>query len=136
MPLHYQDAILQTAYTEISANTTTSATGTPAPLMNLTMTTGANPVIVYFSASCGNSASNAWTEFRLVLDGSPVRGIAVFSVSSGNGNSGTLVYKTSVLPPGLHTFAIEWRVGSGSGTAYIYASSQGNASLYLEEVTV
>jgi len=137
MPVLYQEGIRQTAYTEITTSTTTTST-TYVDLLSLTITTGANSVIAHFSASNANSADTQWTEFQLVLDGTPLRGIAYESVSSGNGDSGSIVYKTSVLTAGSHTFTIQWHIGpfSGGNANLDPSSSIGHASFYLEEVTV
>lgn len=137
MPLLYQGGCLQTAFTEITVNTTTSATTYSGSLLSLTITTGANPVIAHFTASCGNSAATQWAEFRLLQDGTPLRGIAMFSTSSGNGNSGALVYKTDPLTEGSHTFVIQWRMGiTGNASINPVTLVVDHCSLYLEEVNV
>lgn len=139
MPLFYQDSILQTAFTEITVNTSTSATTYSGSLLSLSVTTGANSVILYLSVSCGNSAATQWTEFQLLQDGVAKRGIAVFSTSSGNGNSGELIYKTSPLTAGAHTFTVQWHIGTfagGTGTVNPATLVVDHATLYLEEVTV
>jgi hypothetical protein len=137
MPLIYQERLVQTAFTEISATTSTTST-TMVDLLTLTITTGANPVIAYCSMGSEQSATNGWVEVRLTIDGTVVgAGMAYHSVSSGNGNSGSFMYKSSPLTPGSHTFKIQYLAGAAvGGTVSITPSNTWNhATLYLEEVT-
>lgn len=138
MPLFYQDGIIQTDFIEVTVNTATTST-TFVNLLTRTITTGDNPVIVRFSASCGNTSATQWTEFRLVIDSVATTGFAIFSTSSGNGNSGALVHKTAALTPGAHTFNIDWHIGTfvgGNATINPTTVNTDHAVLILEEVTV
>lgn len=140
MPLYFADGVIQSAFTEISSNVSTTST-TYVNLMSLSINTSGNTwVIVQFSVSCADSAATQWTEFQLLLDGvTTSRGIAVFSTSSGNGNSGALVYRTGQLAAGSHTFAIQWHIGTfagGSGTISPTTVTTDHAILVLEEVSV
>lgn len=135
MPLLYQDSVVQTAFAEITGNTTTTATTYSGSLLSITVSTGANPVIVYFSAAPGNTSATIWVEFQLLLDGVAKRGCATFTTSSGNGNSGEIIYKTAALAAGSHTFTIQWKVGGGTGSINPTLGTD-HATLFLEEVTV
>lgn len=136
MPLLYPDSILQTAFTELTANATTTATGYSGSLLSVTITTGANPVIIHFSVSCQHSSSNQRNDFRLLVDGVARRGVSVFSPSNLNGNSGALVYKTTALSAGSHTVTIQWRVAAGTGQIPVTSTVVDHACLFVEEVTV
>lgn len=131
--------LVQTAFAELTSDTTTTSTSF-VDLLTITVTTGANPVILHFSVSANNNSGFFQHQqyFQLLVDGSATRGCSMRSVNSNHAASGGLVYKTSALTAGSHTFKIQWRTDSGLATAQIRPASQPNehASFILEEVTV
>jgi len=131
--------LVQTAFTELTSDTTTTSTSF-VDLLTITVTTGANAVILHFSVAANNSSIFAQHQqyFRLLVDGAATRGCSMRSVNTNHAASGGIVYKTSVLTAGSHTFKIQWRTNSALATAQIRPASEPteHASLILEEVTV
>jgi hypothetical protein len=136
VPLYDADRLIQTASTELTVDTSTTST-TYVDLMSVTITTGTNSVIIQFSSSCTTNVSGDWCEFQLLIDGVITRGLAIWTDTAGVADSGALVYKSSVLSAGSHTFNIQWHVGT-AGTAQIrpVTTVLEHATLYVEEVTV
>jgi hypothetical protein len=135
MPIMYQDCLIQVASTEITSDITTTST-TFIDLMTLTVTIGANPVILDFSVSCNNTGMFNQCDFQLLVDGGITRGITVYTSTSENASSGAILYKTSALTAGSHTFKIQWRVDAGTGQVRPVTTAVEHAILILEEVTV
>ncbi len=137
MPLVDPVKLVQTAFTELTSNTTTTS-GTFVNLLTLTITTGANAVIVHFSVSVNNSDIffQQQQQFQLLVDGVATRGCGVRTVNSNHALAGGLVYKTSVLSAGSHTFTIQWLTSGSTAQIRPASTSTEHASLILKEVTV
>jgi hypothetical protein len=136
MPLAYQIDIPQTAYTQITSDTTTGS-ATYVTLLTMSVTTGANPVIVEFvSAADCSSVGNQTINFRLSIDGSVIRGSAIRTEGSTDTYSTAIIYKSAALTAGSHTFLIEWSVSGGTGRIRPTTVPDDHASLAVHEVTV
>jgi hypothetical protein len=137
VPLVDPVKLVQTAFTELTSNTTTTS-GTFVDLLTLTITTGANAVLVHFSVSVNNNDlfAQQQQQFQLLVDGVATRGCSVRSINSNHANSGGLVYKTGVLTAGSHTFKIQWLTGGSTAQIRPVATATEHASLILKEVTV
>jgi len=137
MPLFYQESVVQTAFAEITTTTSTTSL-THVDLLTLTITTGANPLLIYVSMSSENSAANGWVEAQLIVSGVVSAGTAYHSTSSGFGNTGSIVWKTPPLTAGSQLIRLQWHVGALIGGSATITPSNGvnHATLYVQEVTV
>lgn len=134
MPLVEPPQIVQTQFTELTSDTTTTSASF-VDLLSLTFETDNNALISYFSVACDCSSSGQDLDFQLVIDGSAQRGIQIRIVNSGFGTGGRLVHKSALLARGSHTVKIQWR--RTGGTAQIRPATQvdEHASLLIREVT-
>lgn len=116
--------------------TTTSPTFTPFLTMTMNAT-GNRSFLINASFSSSNTSPTLETNsFAIFVDGSstPTLG-AASSVSSGQIQSGSIIYKTGVLAPGTYTISLEWM--TTGGTAQILAATEPSsyhASLSATEV--
>jgi hypothetical protein len=133
MPLFRQPQVIQTQYSALAVDTSTTSTSF-VDLMSLTLATDSNRTITYFSAAGNNATSATALRFQLLIDGVVTRGCNTRCVSSGNGGTVSLVYYSSVLTPGSHTFKIQWSVSAGTGTINASTGTSDNAVLLVEEV--
>jgi len=127
------ERLVQTAFTEVTSDTTTTST-TFVDLLSITITTGTNNLLIYVSHSFGNtSAFGAQVFVRLVLDGAAVRG-AADQASSTFASSGAIASKKAVTA-GSHTIKVQWRVGGSTGQCRPVAApdSEHCALLVIEE---
>jgi hypothetical protein len=127
----------QTLFTETAADTTTtSATFVTLLTQAITIVAG-NNVMVWFSAGCSNSNNNAQVNFRLTIDAVAVRGVGSVAASGAtNASSVSLVYLSSGLAAGVHTFAIQWLVSANTGRIRpVTVPSREHASLIIQEVS-
>jgi hypothetical protein len=125
--------IIQTAFTEITVDTTTTSTSF-TDLLSLTIVTDNNPVICHFSASADNTGVQD-VDFQLVIDGVAQRGCALRVIAAGFGTSAELVDKSAALSIGSHTIKIQWQVSGNTGQIRPATNIDEHASLLVEEVT-
>lgn len=133
--LHNTPQIIQTSSANVGADTTTTST-TFVDLLSLTMYINSNPVVIYFSVSGNNTTASTRVSFQLVIDGIATRGFSYICVSSGNGGSGAIVYKTQPLFYGNHTFKIQWLTSGGTAQVLAGSGASDNAYLVVDEVTI
>jgi len=139
MPVFQPPELLQTAFVEITSDTTTTS-GSYVDLLSLTITTdGGSMAEVHFTASVSNTALfGSSQQFQLVIDGSAVRGSHTRVLESVEASCAAITYRTGVLTAGSHTFKIQWLTDVFIFTARIRPVTTINehASLLVSEITV
>lgn len=127
--------LVQTAFAEITTDTTTTSTSF-VDLLTITLTTATNNLLIYVSHSFGNtSAFGAQVFVRLLLDGAAIRG-AGDQASSTFASSGAIITKEAVTA-GSHTIKVQWRVGSNTGQCRpVAAPDSEHCSLLVIEESV
>lgn len=125
---------IQTTFDEISVNTTTTST-TFVDLLTRVISTGANNVLIHFSA--GFSAADQETVFfRVTIDGVAQRGAAQ-TVRNGLRQGSVAIVLKRAVTAASHTIKIQWRVTAGTGSVQpVLSPDAEHASLLISEVTV
>jgi hypothetical protein len=104
--------------------------------MTESITTGANFLVVTFSAVTSNSSSNKVAYFAIFIDGVRVFEGGLDPVSANGAANITLVYRGAVTAA-AHTIDVKWSTSGGTEqirpVAALYKES---ASLLVEEVSV
>jgi hypothetical protein len=128
---------LQSVWNEISADTTTTST-TLVDLISVSITTGANQLLIWFSASLSMSVSGSGyrVRFSLQLDGAVIRGFIINPLGGSIPYCVPYVYKKTGITAAAHTVKIQWCV-VGSTTARIrpVTTILEHCSLMVAEVT-
>ncbi len=132
--------VLQTDFTEVAVNTTTTSVAFPgSTLLTTTITKklAASDLIVHFSAGTSNTNNGRQMFFRVVVDGVTQRGTAVDCPNSGIAQSASIVVKTSGVAAGSRIIAIQWYVSANTGQVRpVAAPDSEHASMLVEEVLV
>lgn len=127
--------LLQTLFTEIAVDTTTTSLTFVALLSQAVTTVAGSVVIVNFTCAGSNSANNRSEFFQLLIDGVATRGTGFgVSVAAGAPGSAALTYRATGLAAGAHTFAIQWRVSASTGQIRPVTVINEHASLLIQEV--
>jgi len=102
--------------TNASDLTTTSTSYVDITGMSITLTTGANRVLVGFSGIGYNDTTASLLDFTVDIDGSAADGIISFAQSVANYRSNvSFTYLSSVLTAASHTIKIQWKVSANTG---------------------
>lgn len=117
---------------------TTSVTFVDIPGMSVTFTPKSARVRASFTCACGKNGTGGTASFQVLLDGTPVTGVAGSNQGSGF-NQGVPACCEVVLPVtagSAHTIKVQWKIDSGGSANCDVVSSPGNvnASLWVEEV--
>lgn len=104
--------IQQTGFLEITSDTMTTST-TFIDLLSMSITTGANAVLIWFTCSFSMTAPLNFGHFRIVVDGTTKRAVAASIAASNDVVCAAIVYKDSVSSDS-HTITIQWKVDSGT----------------------
>lgn len=132
--------VLQTDFTEVTVNTTTTSASFPgSTLLTTTITKklAASDLIVHFSAGASNTNNGRQAFFRVVVDGVTQRGVGVDCTNSGIAQSASIVVRTSGVAAGSRVIAIQWYVSANTGQVRpVAAPDSEHASLLVEEVLV
>jgi len=132
-------AAIQRVYAEVSSDVTTTSTyPTYATLLTAAITTGPRVLQMFFT-TCFDSATTAplLGYFRILVDGSVVRGAACRTVATLQGCSLAILCRRAVTDSS-HTVTVEWAAQSG-GTCNIQASGYPyirHGALLIEEIEV
>ena len=130
--------LLQSAFVEVMANTTTVSVVFVAfdtITIALTKITAASALLIFFAVGASNSMNNQHVYFRVRVDGVVKRGIAVTSSGANGPESGAIILRVTGLASGAHTIDVQWRVDSGTGQCRPVAQPDSeSASLLVEEV--
>lgn len=118
--------------------TTTSTSFVDATGLTLTATTGADRVMVAFSATGAIGASAQAVVTTLLVDGTNVGGaggLTLLQSATGGQQIGFVgfTYVSDVLSAGSHTFKVQWRSTNSGTTATLYAGSGRPALLSVVE---
>jgi hypothetical protein len=128
---------LQSVWSEISVDTTTNST-TLVDLISASITTGANQLLIWFSASLSMSVSGLGyrTRYSLQLDGVALRGFMAHPVGGSVSYCVPYVYKKTGITAAAHTVKVQWCV-VGATTARIrpVTTILEHCSLMVAEVT-
>lgn len=125
-------SMLQTAYLELSVDTTTTG-ATFVDLLTVNLTTYGGVCLVTFTVGGGNATTNTNVRFQLTLDGVAQRGTK-FRQDTGAGSPGCLAYRAAPAA-GSHVFKIQWSVSAGTGRIRAATVNEEHASLMIEEIT-
>lgn len=113
-----------------NAITTTSTSFVDATGLTVTMTTSGGNVVVIFTAMASHSGgSTQHPFFDLVVDGASQGGTDGITAKSSTGTVGdnvSFVWVVTGLSSASHTFKIQWKVTSGTGTLLAEDSSAGS----------
>lgn len=136
MPLFVPQPLIQTAFTELTVDTTTTSV-TFVDLMSLTMNVGSNKISVHFTVGGSNNQGFGGNLFfRLVVDGVTIRGTAVRSTAANVSETGALVWRGAVVA-GSRIVKIQWMTDVGTARiAPVTVPNGEHASLYVQEITV
>jgi hypothetical protein len=129
--------VLQSAFGEVTVDTSTTSNVFVDLITVPITTTGA---ILFLASSFAASPTGAAVaaDFRLTLDGVPLRGAGLF-MNTGQPESGAIDYRATGLAPGAHTVKLQWRSNSallGVQIRPVTAPNTEHASLYVQEQTV
>lgn len=131
-PLAAQGRVVRTAG-DVSTTSTSFVDLTDA---SITLTTTARPVLIGLTGSCQNSIQGQNVMFDLDIDGTRqggTNGLANLQADAANAQMTIgLTYLTASLSAGSHTFKIQWRISSGTGT--IQASSTQPYVFWVTEI--
>ena len=131
---HSQE-LVQTQMVEVILDTTT-ASATFVDLLSLTLTTGANSIIVQATFAAGNTNANIDEFFRVVIDGVAVRGAGIRVITSSGASSGAISCKRAVTAA-AHTVKLQWRTSNNTARIRpVTAPDAEHACLIVSEVTV
>ena len=101
--------------------------------MSITITTGANPVLILFS--CGVNTNKKRAYARLLIDGSVEAGTGFGQKDSTRITNGTMAFNIlKTLSSGEHTIKVQWCVDAFDNIVYCYPNS--SPSLYHRQLTV
>lgn len=129
--------LIQTIFSEIKTDTSTTSTTYVSLMTTSITTTDLSKLIIQISTSCSTSVAGDWCEFELLIDGVVKRGFYVYSNVINGASSGGIVYRFGPLIAGAHTVQIQWHVGT-TGTAQIrpVTTAVEHFSVLIEEVIV
>lgn len=100
--------------------TTTSTIMVDLTGVTITITTGANPVMIFFQAQYNHSASDE-VHYDIAIDGTRVGKNAGFAggyLPANVPRGVSINYLSEVLSAGSHTFKVMWYTVSGTATTY------------------
>jgi hypothetical protein len=105
------------------ATTSTTFVDIDVTNLSLTITTAGGDVLIAFMAYTGGTSR---LYFDVSIDGTRVGGDDGFVSAVAAANTPvTLVVLKQGLAPGSHTFRVQWKVNSGTGTMYAGAGTSG-----------
>lgn len=133
--------IIQTDFTDLAVDVTTTATSFVAPSTLLTTTITkrftASKLIVHFSVGTSNTNNGRQMFFRVVVDGVAKRAVAVDCPNSGLAQSAAIVTSVSGVATGSRTILIEWYRSANTGQVRpVAAPDSEHASMLVEEILV
>lgn len=106
---------LQSAFSEITVDTTTTST-TFVDLLSVVVTTLAGTkLLIHASTSASNTGVNGEVRFRVTIDGTAVRGWSNVKTGAGQTASGGFTYRKTGLSAAAHTIKVQWLVDAGTG---------------------
>lgn len=113
-----------------NAISTTSTSFVDATGLTVTMTTSGGNVVVIFTAMANHSGGASQNPFfDLVVDGASqggTDGITAKSNTATIGDNVSFVWVVTGLSAASHTFKIQWKVGTGTGTLLAEDSASGS----------
>lgn len=110
--------------------TTSSTSFVDATGMSITMTTGANRVLIGVIAIGAVNTNQEYIELTIDVDGTPqggTRGLtrARFSTAAQDNRNLSFTYLTDTLTAASHTFKLQWKVVNGNtGTLFATSAAQ------------
>ena len=133
--------IIQTDFTDLAVDVTTTATSfvSPSTLLTTTITKRftASKLIVHFSVGTSNTNNGRQMFFRVVVDGVAKRAVGVDCPNSGLPQSAAIVTSVSGVAIGSRTILIEWYVSANTGQVRpVAAPDAEHASMLVEEILV
>jgi hypothetical protein len=138
MALSEPPSLLQTAFSEITVDTTTNSTSY-IDLLTITITTsGGSTAVLYFTASFNNNTSltTLTQSFQFLVDGVAATSDTFLSFARPRDTSVGMVHETAVLSAASHTFKVQWKVSTLTGQIRPVTTIQNHASFLVKEMTV
>ncbi len=136
MPLFSPPQLIQTAFSEISANTTTTS-GSFVDLLTVTLTTGPTRVEIYFTTSASNNAfGGASLQFQITIDGVAQRGCKLRGIALSTASCAAIFFRSAQLSIGSHTIKVQWLTDVGTAQIRPVTTIQEHGSLLVNEITV
>ena len=131
--------LIQTDFTDLAVDVTTTATSfvSPSTLLTTTITKrlAASNLIVHFSVGASNSNNGRQMFFRVVVDGVPQRAVGVDCPNLGFAQGAAIVTSVSGVAAGSRTILIEWYRSANTGQVRpVTAPDSEHASMLVEEV--
>ncbi len=132
-------SLIQTNFTDLAVNATTTAASFAAPSTLLTTTitklAPASKLIVHFSVGTSNTNNGRQMFFRVVVDGVAQRAVGVDCPNSGLPQSASIVTSVIGVGVGSRTILIEWYVSANTGQVRpVAAPDAEHASMLVEEI--
>jgi hypothetical protein len=127
-----QSSIVQSNFSEITANTTTTSTSL-VTLKTTTLTTGAGYLNIYATFSTSNATAGSTNNFILNIDGSASNGSSVLATDVADCG---VIYKKIAVSAGSHTVILQWSVSAGTGMVRPVNTIAEHASLLIVETLV
>ncbi len=132
-------SLIQTDFTDLAVNTTTTAVSfvSPSTLLTTTITKlfAGSKIIVHFSVGTSNTNNGRQMFFRVVVDGVAQRAVAVDCTNSGIAQSASIVTSVIGVAVGSRTILIEWYTSANTGQVRpVAAPDSEHASMLVEEV--
>lgn len=119
-----------------SANVTTTSTSlVDLTGATVTLTTGANPVLVGQACQSSNSGGDGFCYFNIDIDGTlqmGTTGIGLQTYSATASSNSSFSFLTAALTAASHTIKMQWRVSAGTGT--VFASAATAHTFFVAEV--
>lgn len=99
--------------------TTTSTDFVDLPEMSITITTGANPVLILFTGVFSNKMACKGCIITLVIDGTEVAPRYRRTCASSTADAMGIITLACIeeLSTGTHTIKIQWKIDAGTGVA-------------------
>jgi hypothetical protein len=107
---------------DTAARTTTSTSFVDMTGMSIVLTTAAKRVLIGFNAAVFGSSPDFLLEFEVTIDGAAqgggTLGISIWELPAASKTfTVSFTYLSAVLTAAEHTFKIQWKVGTDTGSA-------------------
>lgn len=132
----HRGVTLQTVFTEINVNTTTTST-IFADLLTQSITTSGGNLIIHFTCSASNSNAGKLVNFRITVDGISKRGTQIRVSSANDAESASIITKITGLSIGNHIVKVQWLTDANTASIQpVLRPDVEHASLLITETTV
>lgn len=125
----------QSTAAEITVDTTTTS-ATFVSLLSAPITIAAGGILlITFTVGATNDTKDKTNFFRVLVDGTPLRGTNIVSGIAGSGGSAAIALRVTGLAAGARSVTAEWRTDGGTARIRPVANPDGaHATLLVQEV--